>query len=60
MLFGQPAEAVTPLKQKHMIGAIKYYIHKRNIYNEFIRIDVIEVYIKNNKIKINHIKKAIE
>lgn len=60
MLFGQPAEAVTSFKVKHMIGAIKYYIHKRNLYNEFIRIDVIEVYLNDNNIKINHIKKAIE
>lgn len=43
-----------------MIRAIKYYIYVRNLENDFIRIDVVEVYIKNNKLYINHIKQAIE
>ena len=31
----------------------------RNLENEFIRFDVIEVFINENKARINHIKKAI-
>lgn len=60
MSYGEASEAITPFKIKHLINSIKYYIYKRNLQDEFIRIDVIEVYVKNSKIKINHIKKAIE
>ena len=60
MSYGEAAEAVTYYKLKHLLNSIKYYIYKRNLSNEFIRIDIIEVYVKNNNVKINHIKKAIE
>ncbi len=60
MSYGEASEAITIFKLKHLINSIKYYLYTRNLQDEFIRIDVIEVYVKNNKIKINHIKKAIE
>ena len=59
MQYGEAAEAVTTFKLKHLSNSIKYYLYTRNLNNEFIRIDIIEVYIKNKSIKINHIKKAI-
>lgn len=60
-MYGDAAEAVTYYKARHLINSIRYYIYKRNLMDEFIRIDVIELYVKNNvAIKINHIKKAIE
>ena len=58
--YGLPSEAVNEQKRKHMIKAIKYYIYLRNLENDFIRIDVIEVYIKDKKAYINHIKQAID
>ncbi|MDO5556061.1 MAG: YraN family protein [Clostridia bacterium] len=60
MSYGEASEAITIFKLKHLLNSIKYFIYKNNLENEFIRIDVIEVYIKNEDIKINHIKKAIE
>ncbi len=57
--YGKPVEAVTEYKKKHLIKAIKYYIYKNKIEKVFIRIDVIEVYVKNSKYFINHIKQAI-
>lgn len=60
MSYGEAGEAVTIFKLKHLLNSIKYYIYKRNLQGEFIRIDVIEVYVKNENIKINHIKKAVE
>ena len=57
--FGVPIEAVDRTKQKHLAKAAKYYIYKRHLENEFIRIDVMEVYICNNKCKINHIKQIM-
>ena len=59
MLFGRPVEAVNLSKQKHLINIAKYYIHCKNLENEFVRIDVIEVYLTKNKAKINHIKQII-
>lgn len=58
--YGVPSEAVNKTKQQHMLQTIKYYLYIRNLSEEFIRIDVIEVYIKDNIYKVNHIKQAFE
>ena len=58
--FGFPSEAVNKIKQKHMIKTIEYYLFNRNLSDEFIRIDVIEVYIAGTVYKVNHIKQAFE
>ena len=57
--YGSPVDAVTHIKQKHIKKAIQYYLYKNNLYNVFIRVDIIEVYIKNHKYNINHIKQII-
>lgn len=57
--YGLASEAVNKQKRKHLIIAIKYYIYIRNLEQDFIRIDVMEIYIKNKKAYINHIKQAI-
>ena len=57
--YGEAAEAVNQTKQKHLIKTIKYYLYIRNLENEFIRIDIIEIYISKNKYKVNHIKQII-
>lgn len=54
--YGNPAEAVTNIKQKHIEKSAEYYLYKNNLENEFVRIDVVEVYLHKNKYKINHIK----
>ena len=58
--YGTPSEAVNKIKQRHMLQTIKYYLYIRNLSDEFVRIDVIEVYVKNNIYEVNHIKKALE
>lgn len=56
--YGKPAEAVNSIKQKHIRKTAEYFMLKNNISNNnFIRLDVIEVYIKDYKYKINHIKR---
>lgn len=57
--YGLASEAVNKQKIKHLLRAIKYYIYINRLENKFIRIDVIEVYIKQNKAYINHIKQVI-
>ncbi len=60
--FGTPAEAVTSLKQKHLIDTARYYIHQKQLYHTAVRFDVIEVSIRKtgmfHKVTINHIKNA--
>ena len=58
--FGFPSEAVNKIKQKHMLQTINYYLYIRNLSDEFIRIDIIEIYINNNIYKVNQIKQAFE
>ena len=42
--YGAPIDAVTYLKRKHMLKTIKYYLFLNKLENNFIRIDVIEIY----------------
>ena len=56
--YGKPAEAVDYNKRKHIYKAAGYYLYIKKLEKNFIRIDVIEVYIKENKYYIKHIKKA--
>lgn len=57
--FGLPSEAVTKTKLKHMVKSAEYYLFVRNLENANIRFDVIEVYVKDGKYFINHIKQII-
>lgn len=57
--YGKLVEAVDTNKQKHLIKTVEYYLYSRNLENEFIRIDVIEIYLCKNKYKVNHIKQII-
>ena len=57
--YGTPVEAVNNNKQRHLIKTIEYYLYKRNLQNEFIRVDVIEIYLYRHKYKVNHIKQII-
>ena len=54
--YGRPASAITEIKKKHFLNASKYYIYKKRMINKIIRYDVIEVYKKQEKYIINHLK----
>lgn len=58
--FGYAVEAVNSQKIRHLWKAVEFYVYSHNLQNEFIRIDVIEIYLNGKSIKINHIKKAID
>lgn len=57
--YGMPAEAVTKLKQKHILKTAKYYLHIYKMENIYTRFDVIEVYYHKEKYYIHHIKQTI-
>ena len=54
--YGYPAESVTYFKKKHILNVAKYFLYKNELLNEFIRFDVIEVFLNYKKSLINHIK----
>lgn len=58
--FGSPSESVSFKKRKNIIKCAKFYIHKNNLYDKFVRFDVIEVYGNNfnNSVTIEHIENA--
>ncbi len=58
-LYGLPKEAVDKTKKKHIYRSAEYYAYSHNLENEPIRIDVIEIYKKQGKFWVNHIKQAI-
>ena len=57
--YGLPSEAVTKKKLESLYKTAKYYVYTRNLQDEFIRFDVIEVYCKNSKYEVNHILQVI-
>lgn len=54
--YGYPSESVDYKKKRKIVNVAKYYILANSLYNLSIRFDVIEVYLKENKI--NHIVNA--
>lgn len=57
--YGKPVDAVDLKKQKHLIKAVEYYLYSRHLENEFVRIDVIEIYLYQNQYNVNHIKQIM-
>lgn len=56
--YGNPAEAVTRQKQKHMKQTAKYYIFRNNLEFQKIRFDIIEVLLQQDKAKVNHLEQV--
>lgn len=54
--FGYPSEAVNYNKKRKIINTAKYFMLKNDLNDIPIRFDVIEIYLKENKI--NHIINA--
>lgn len=57
--YGNPAEAVTKQKLKHMRRAAEYFVYRNGLQNVAIRLDVIEVLIEKQGCVINHIKQVL-
>lgn len=57
--YGLPAEAVNSKKINNIIKGIRKYIHIKKIENNYIRVDLLELYYSKNKFYINHIKQII-
>ncbi len=58
--YGAPAESVNKNKKKHMYKSVEFYTYLYRLYNVQISLDVIEVYLYEDKEpRIEHIKNAI-
>lgn len=54
--YGYPSESVNYNKRRKIVNVAKFYILENCLHNISIRFDVIEIYLKNNKV--NHIINA--
>ena len=54
--YGYPAESVNYNKRRKIVNVAEFYILENCLHNISIRFDVIEIYLKNNKV--NHIINA--
>lgn len=57
-MYGQPHEAVTPLKRKRIIETAKYYISENNITSLNIHFDIAEILVKQGKYFFRYIQNA--
>lgn len=56
--YGMPSEAVNNKKKKCIIKTAKEYIYINKYENIDMRFDVVEIYLSENKYKVNHLKNA--
>lgn len=56
-LFGEPEDAVTPQKRRHLVQAANAYVIKSG-YDKGSRFDVISILIEDNHCSIHHIPDA--
>ena len=54
--YGSPIDAVNTYKQNHLFKACEYYLYKHKLHHLFVRVDVIEIFIKDNLPYIHHVK----
>lgn len=57
--YGEAREAVNKIKQKHILDAAKYYLYMNKKESAYVRIDVVEVYMIDDIIIVEHIKQAM-
>lgn len=56
LCFGKAREAVDGYKQNHIYKTAKYYLYKNHLEENYVRFDVIEIYLKKDKYKLSHLK----
>lgn len=59
-LFGSPAEAVGPRKQRQIVRAAKWYLNDNAHKDLQPRFDVIAIVVSGNELQIEHIPGAFE
>lgn len=54
--YGEAIDSVNKNKQRHIWNAAEYYLYKNNLINNYVRFDVLEVYVTGSKVEINQVK----
>lgn len=57
--FGTPSMAVNSTKKKRIKNTAKIFLYINRLSKYDVRFDVVEVFIKDGKCKINHIERAM-
>jgi putative endonuclease len=58
-IFGEPEEAITYTKQKHIRNALYGYLMKNPSYSDYdLRVDTICIMYENDNHNVNHIENA--
>ena len=58
--FGRPSSAVDAKKRKNLISCAEAYLNEYGTKGKLVRLDVVEVYVKDGKVyKTEHLKNAI-
>lgn len=57
--YGIPAESVNKEKRIHIYKAARYYLYLYRLEDENVRFDVLEIYLKNKRCFVNHIKQIM-
>lgn len=58
LIYGLPCQSITEQKKQHILQAIKYFVMVRGLENRELRIDVIEILVKDKSAYVHHIKNA--
>lgn len=57
--YGSPSDAVDTNKVKHIKKGMKIYLHIKGWENKFVRVDVLELFYRENKFYLNHLKQIL-
>lgn len=57
--YGEARDSVDKIKKKHIKKASMFYIYKYHLEDRYVRFDVIEAYLRNNKFFIKHIRNVL-
>lgn len=57
--YGLPSEAVDAIKIKHIKRGIKIYLQIHKLEDIYVRADVLELFYRDDKFYINHIKQIL-
>lgn len=53
---GVPAEAVNKEKQEHLYKTASFYLYKHGLTSACVRFDVIEIFLRDDDWKLEHLK----
>lgn len=59
MNYGYAIDSIDYKKKSHIYKASKYFVYKYKLEKFCIRFDIVEIYLKENKYILNHLKNVL-